>query len=294
MSDLIMKSSSVLIVGCGDLGIRAGTLLSRQGWRVSGVRRNTAALPAEFVGYNADYTQPGSLAFAEALQPEFVIAVFNPAARSLAGYQAGFQGAMRNLLTGLGQHRPRHIMMTSSTRVFAEAHGGWVDETSAVTDDDDSALAIIAAERDLLDSGHHASVVRFAGIYGNPDSRLLSRICRGELCSPEPVSFTNRIHREDCAGFLVHLIQQADAGKSLQPIYIGVDDQPAPRYEVESWLARQLGLQDQIAREPAAGQPAPIHGSGHKRCRNLALHESGYQLQYPDFRSGYSALLASR
>jgi nucleoside-diphosphate-sugar epimerase len=288
-----MKSSSVLIVGCGDLGIRAGTLLARQGWSVTGVRRNIQALPAEIVGRAADYTHAGSLAFAQALRPDFVVAVFNPAGRSVAGYEAGFQGGMRHLLAGLGQHRPRHVLMTSSTRVFAEQQGGWVDESSAVTSDDAAALAMLAAERALLESGHNASVVRFAGIYGNPENRLIARICRGERSPPEPVSYTNRMHREDCAAFLVHLLLQADAGQTLQPLYIGVDDAPAPRYEVESWLAGQLGVLDRVD-SVAAEQMAPFPGGGHKRCRNLALQQSGYQLRYPDYRSGYAALLALR
>jgi nucleoside-diphosphate-sugar epimerase len=288
-----MKSSSALIVGCGDVGIRTGLLLLEQGWRVTGVRRNPARLPAEFAGQAANYTQLGSLDFMARLQPDYVLATFNPADRSIAGYKSGFQTAIGNLLSGLGQHRPRHILMASSTRVFAEAHGGWVDEGSALTGDDPWALAMIAAERQLLDSGHNASVVRFAGIYGIPGGRLLSRIRRGELCPPEPVSYTNRIHREDCAGFLAHLLRLAEAGKTLLPVYIGVDDLPAPRYEVESWLAREMGLEDPMAGQPAAvEEPTRHNAAGHKRCRNTALRDSGYQLIYPDYKSGYRALLA--
>ncbi|MEZ5503010.1 MAG: hypothetical protein R3E50_10245 [Halioglobus sp.] len=201
--------------------------------------------------------------------------------------------AMGNLLAGLGEHRPRHIFMASSTRVFAEAQGGWVDEASALTADDPFALAIIAAEQQLLASAYDASIVRFAGIYGIPGGRLLSRIRRGELCPPEPVSYTNRIHREDCAGFLAHLLLAAAADKVLLPVYIGVDDRPAPRYEVETWLAREMGLADQVAGQPAPDEEPTRHNSaGHKRCRNLALHDSGYQLIYPDYKSGYRALLA--
>ncbi|HEY6131222.1 MAG TPA: epimerase, partial [Halioglobus sp.] len=140
-----MKSSSVLIVGCGDLGIRTGALVSGQGWRVTGVRRNPAKLPASITGHAANYTQAGSLDFIAQLRPDFVLATFNPADRSLAGYKAGFQSAMNNLLSGLGQHRPRHILMASSTRVFAEAQGGWVDEGSELARDDPWALAMIAA-----------------------------------------------------------------------------------------------------------------------------------------------------
>lgn len=288
-----MKNSSVLIVGCGDLGIRAGTLLLQQGCRVTGVRRNTAKLPAEFSAHAADYTQPGSLHIAAQLQPDFVLAIFNPADRSVSGYRAGFATAMANLLSGLGPHRPRHMLMTSSTRVFAEAQGGWVDESSALATNDPWALEIITAERLLLDSGHSASVVRLAGVYGIPGGRLLSRIRRGELCPPEPVSYTNRIHREDCAGFLVHLVALANAGHVLQPVYVGVDDLPAPRYEVESWLAGEMGLDVERHFAPAStDEPTRHNAAGHKRCRNSALRASGYQLIHPDYKSGYAELLS--
>tara|TARA_R110002072_G_scaffold99842_8_gene219619 strand:+ start:7817 stop:8689 length:873 start_codon:yes stop_codon:yes gene_type:complete len=290
-----MKNSSVLIVGCGDLGTRVGTSLAERGCSVTGVRRNPGKLPAGVIGRAADYTEPGSLAFAEQLQPDFVLAIFNPADRSISGYKAGFRTAMSNLLAGLGGHRPRHILMTSSTRVFAEAGGGWVDETSELTTTDEWALEIIAAERLLLDSGHSASVVRLAGVYGIPGGRLLSRIRRGELCPPQPVSYTNRIHRADCAGFLEHLLNLAAAGNTLEPVYIGVDDLPAPRYEVESWLAGEMGLEIEPSSDPTpSDEPIRHNSAGHKRCRNRALHASGYQLIFPDYKSGYAALLTSQ
>jgi nucleoside-diphosphate-sugar epimerase len=182
--------------------------------------------------------------------------------------------------------------MASSTRVFAEAQGGWVDEGSALAVDDPWAMAIIAAESELLSSGHRASVVRFAGIYGIPGGRLLSRIRRGELCPPEPVSYTNRIHRDDCAGFLAHLLRRVEEGGALEPVYIGADDRPAPRFEVESWLAAELGVANQMTTLPASGEDPTRHNSaGHKRCRNSALHMSGYPLIYPTYQSGYRALL---
>lgn len=283
----------MLIVGCGDIGIRTGTLLLQEGWGVAGVRRNTAKLPAAFSGYAGNYTQRGSLDFVAELRPDFVLATFNPADRSVTGYQAGFQTAMDNLLAGLGPHRPRHILMASSTRVFAEAQGGWVDEGSPLTEEDPWAQAIIAAEQQLLTSGHSASVVRFAGIYGIPGGRLLSRIRRGEVCPPEPVSYTNRIHRDDCAGLLAHLLCQSRAGKSLEPLYIGVDDLPAPRYEVESWLAGEMGLTDQLSGLSSATEPTRHNFVGHKRCRNRALHNSGYQLIHPTYKSGYKELIGS-
>lgn len=283
-----MKLDSVLWVGCGDIGVRTGRSLLAAGWRVAAVRRDVSTLPPGFEPYATDYTRPGSLAFAAELRPDFVVTTFNPANPSEAGYREGFAGAMLNLLQGLGGHRPRYVLMASSTRVFAEREGGWVDEDSPLATDDPRAQAIIDAENLLRDSGLHGSVIRFAGIYGAPGSRLVSRVARGGICPPEPVSYTNRIHREDCAGFIEHLLLRARAGETLLPVYIGVDDAPVPRHEVESWLARELGVPGGAAQRDTEDHSR----AGHKRCRNRALHASGYRLRHPDYRSGYGALLA--
>ncbi len=287
-----MKRNSILFAGCGDLGIRCGSILLSKGWEVAGVRRDPSHLPGGFRRCAADYTQPGGLDVAGALRPDFVVASFNPSDRTVDGYRRGFTLAAQNLLAGLGEHRPGAVLMISSTRVFAERDGGWVDETSPLSSDDPRALAIIAAEQLLRESAHRVSVVRFSGIYGATDGRLLRKVRRGELAPrSETPRYGNRIHRDDCAGFLVHLLERAAAGGELAPVYIGTDDLPAPQWQVERWLAAQMGL-------PAApaSTPAPPDGfmpAGHKRCSNRLLRASGYRLLYPDYRSGYRAVLAA-
>ncbi len=286
-----MKSNCVLIVGCGDLGSRVGRALLERGLQVHAVRRDTARLPGGFIGHASDYSRPGGLDFAAALRPALVVATFTPADRSEAGYHRGFDDAAANLVAGLGEHRPRCVLLVSSTRVFAESAGGWVDEGSELATRDPRAAAIIAAERRLWDSGHRACVVRFSGIYGSPDGYLLARVRRGELTPAFPVRYSNRIHRDDCAGFIVHLLQLAEAGERLAPCYIGTDDCPAPQHEVDTWLAARLGVR---AAEPLCsprGKPPGVSPTAHKRCGNRLLHASGYRLLYPDYRSGYTAVL---
>jgi nucleoside-diphosphate-sugar epimerase len=289
-----MKSNSILFIGCGDLGCRSGERLLASGWQVAGLRREPSRLPAGFVGIAGDYTQQGGLDFIAQLRPEYVVATFNPSDRSVAGYRRGFTLGAANLLAGLGGHRPRAILWVSSTRVYAERDGGWVDEESALASDDPQALAMIAAERLLLDSPHRACVIRFAGIYGYPGGRLLERIRRGELCPSEPPHYSNRIHRDDCAGFMCHLLDQVRAGAGLAPVYNGVDDLPALQFEVETWLAAAMGVR--VKNAPDSSLPGPgstdAMSSGHKRCSNRLLHASDYTLRYPDYRSGYSAVLA--
>ena len=287
-----MNSNSVLFVGCGDLGTRNGLMLQARGWQIAAVRRSLSRLPAGFAGYAADYTAAGSLGFIEGLQPQHIVATFNPTEPSVEGYRHGFATAAANLVAALGSHRPRSIISVSSTRVFAEARGGWVDEDSALATADPRATAIIEAEQAVLECAHPASVVRFAGIYGNTGGRLLRRIRRGELSPARPLRYSNRIHRDDCAGLLGHLLELAASGAALAPIYIGVDDLPAPQFEVESWLAGEMGTKPAPCAD-TVNKSAGHTASGHKRCRNRQLHASGYQLRYPDYRCGYRAVLAA-
>ncbi len=282
-----MKRKSLLILGCGDIGTRVGTTLLAEGWLIHGARRNVHALPGEFSAHRADYAAPGGLGGLREIRPDAVLATFNPLDRSVAGYRAGFLEGARNLLDFLGDHRPERIVFVSSTRVFAESGGGWVDEGSALATEDERAVLIADAERALLDSGQKVSIIRFSGIYGNPGGHLIARVTRGDISPAEPATWGNRIHRDDCAGFICHLLRAARAGGELEPVYIGTDDEPALRHEVEVWLAREMGLQAAVEEGTR-----PEGAAGGKRCRNRLLHASGYRLRFPDYRSGYRAVLA--
>ncbi|HEX2878010.1 MAG TPA: hypothetical protein VHO25_00600 [Polyangiaceae bacterium] len=115
------------------------------------------------------------------------------------------------------------------------------------------------------------------GIYGPGRRRLIDSVLSGSASyDPNRLSFTNRIHRDDVAGALAHLIDlpKPDA------IYLGVDNLPASREEVLTWLAARLG-----APEPKK-QPAnePDNEAGSKRCSNARLLASGYRFSYPTFR----------
>ena len=129
-------------------------------------------------------------------------------------------------------------------------------------------------------------VVRFAGIYGPERQRLLTSVQNGTASLGTRPHLTNRIHRDDCAGFLLHLLQL----ESPEPLYIGVDDEPCEMSVVLTWLAETLGAPRPGASE--AGGSGRERG-GNKRCSNQRLRQSGYQLAYPSFREGYGALIRS-
>ena len=279
-----MTETRLLIVGCGDLGQRVGQLLAGQRWRVDACRRHPPQDSRDFHWYAADYTRQTELQFIRELEPDYVLATFTPISRDVQGYQAGFAQAANNLLWALGEHQVRHLLMVSSTRVYGESGGGWVDENSSLSVSDNRASAIIAAEQQLMESIHPTTIVRAGGIYGAPGGRLMRKVAGGDIAPSEPVRFTNRIHREDCAGFLAHLLAKAQRGEDLESVYNAVDDNPCPAHEIESWLAGKL-------QTAATEQPAESNSVSHKRCTNGALRSSGYVLRYPDYKSGYTPLL---
>ncbi|MGI9277782.1 MAG: SDR family NAD(P)-dependent oxidoreductase, partial [Endozoicomonas sp.] len=117
-------------------------------------------------------------------------------------------------------------------------------------------------------------------------NRLINRVKAGEGCQPEPVIFGNRIHRDDCAGIITHLINRDLEGSSLEGLYLGVDNYPAPMHEVLHWLANEMDVELDDSFQPPA--------RANKRCRNNRIVEAGYSFRFPDFRSGYTHPNASK
>jgi len=279
-----VKSPHIAIVGCGDIGIRVGTVLARSGWRVTGVRRNPEHLPAAFERCRADYTDADSLASLADGHPDYVLFTPVPADRTAGGYQRGYALAVSALASSGLLRRARGAVMVSSTRVFAEQDGGTVTEASPLAGDDPAAQAIIDAEELLHRHCGAAVVLRASGIYGAPPGALLSRVLRGEA-SADPHRISNRIHRDDLAAAIVHVFEALVRGATLPPTLIASDDEPAPIGEVEAWLARALGV-DTLTPSQRAGP-----GRGNRRCCNRMLRATGFRLRYPSYREGYRAQL---
>jgi nucleoside-diphosphate-sugar epimerase len=283
-----MSNPSLLIVGCGDIGQRVARVLGRCDWLITGVRRAPCAVSTDFPYQAADYSIPGSLHFAETLRPDFVLATFTPSTPDIEGYRRGFTAAAENLLAGLGEHRVRKLIMISSTRVYAENAGGWVDEAGELSRQDERAQAIIDAECQLLASEQLVTIVRFAGIYGGQMGRLISRVAGGQISTAQPVRYTNRIHRDDCAGFLAHLFTLSSDNQPLSAVYNGTDDEPAPAHDVQAWLALEMGVE----LSASCGHLQETAAVG-KRCSNALLHSTGYEMHYPDYRAGYRQVLCA-
>jgi len=279
--------ANVLIAGCGYVGTALGTRLASEGHVVWGLRRRTDALPSSIRPFVADLTVPETL---RALPPglDFVFYTASADASDDDSYRAAYVEGLHNLLSALGDQCQQllRVFFTSSTGVYAQSSGAWVDETSPTEPAEFSGIRMLEGERLLLGSPFPATVLRLGGIYGPGRTRLIDRVRRGlAVCPDGPPLYTNRIHRDDCAGALHHLmnVEQPDQ------IYIGVDHEPAEQCEVLRWLAARLGVSPPGV-EPPSGSEVRRHQSN-KRCSNAKLVASGYVFRYSSFRDGYMALL---
>ncbi len=275
-----LKSARVLLLGCGRLGGELGLRLLAEGIAAFGLRRDCAALPAALPGASLDCGS-GDMACLRGWTGDLAVMTPTPAGRGTAGYRQGYLAPVQRLLQFCP--RPRSVLFVSSTRVYGDCGGAWVDEATAPRPADAEGEAILRAERLLRASSHRVVVVRPGGIYGRLPSRLVERVKAGGLSPRSAARYGNRIHSADCVGFLHHLARSMLAGERVEPCYLAVDDAPASHWEVERWLAGRLGI------EPGDA-PAPRGATG-KRCRNASLRRSGYRLRYPDYRAGYAQVL---
>lgn len=271
------------MAGCGDLGTEVGLRLAASGHRVVGLRRNPDRLPPAIEG------RPIDLAVERPDVPadtEVVICILTPGDRSAEAYQRTFVGGVRNVLDALSACRVRpRIIFVSSTAVFGDAEGGWVDEATPPSPGAASAESLLNAERMLHARDRRAVVLRLAGLYGPGRDSLINQVRSGKASVPRRPTYTNRIHRDDAASAIVHLATGVDRPDSL---YLGVDDEPADRGDVLGFLAHELGVA-----QPPVADPSARAGSN-KRCRNDRLRSTGFEFEYPSYREGFRAVLAGR
>lgn len=276
-----MSKLSVLIAGCGDVGSLVATELVKQGDEVYGLRRDVSALPPSVKPIVANLHNPTSL---EGL-PRCDLLIYAAAAggQSQQQYRATYVEGLRALLNALPQP-PKQLLFTSSTAVYGQNDHSWVDEQSPTEPIGFNGRLMLEAEQVALQAGCAATVVRFSGIYGGSRNYFLRQVMAGKGAALEPLYYSNRIHREDCAGVLLHLIQRFKEGLPLAPCYLASDSDPAPLGEVAEWLAGQLGV---VLTDRSA-----LHRAGSKRCSNKALRELGYSFRYPSYRDGYLEMIS--
>jgi nucleoside-diphosphate-sugar epimerase len=278
-----------LVVGCGYLGRRIGRLLAERGETVFGLVRTARSadmLAASGIkAVRADVTVPETLDDLPAADRAFYCVGFDRSAglpmRTV--YVDGLSAILSRLRGFAGR-----FVYASSTGVYGQDDGSWVDERSATEPATATGRVCLEAERRLISVRPDAVILRYSGLYG-PD-RILRRASleRGEPIAGDPDHWLNVLHVEDAARFAVAALDHPGPG----PLYVASDDRPLPRRLFYERVAGCLGLPS--PRFLPVDQAAPPRGrdASSKRVRNARIKaELGLACLHPDIVTGIPAAL---
>jgi len=274
-----------MIAGCGDVGIRLGLQLSRAGWTVYGLRRQAASLPVPILPVRGDLASSEVPRGWPNGKLDYLVYAASASQHDEPGYRQAYLEGLRNALGWLEQRgqRPQRVFFVSSTGVYAQNGGEWIDETSATEPTGYTGQVMLEAEQLALECGFPATRVRMAGLYDPVRPWMQNQVRSGLRVERDPPQYSNRIHRDDAAALLACLLQTDLNGGALEDCYLGVDDDPAPLHEVVDWLRERLGVTQWA-------EQAMTRRAGSKRCSNARARALGWVPQYPSYRNGYAGI----
>ncbi|KAK9165441.1 hypothetical protein Scep_000632 [Stephania cephalantha] len=295
----------MFILGLGFVGQLFGNQLKKQNWHVGGTCRseiNKARLREMgfdaqlFNNHTENSTSLGSLTSLE--EVTHLLVSLPP----VVGYGDPFLDQCEDRLRRrIANGNLQWLCYLSSTSVYGDCNGEWVDEDYPANPKKASARARLAAENRWLsvgrDLGVPVQVLRLGGIYG-PGRSALDTIIKQELLTEsqkmrEARRYTSRIHVDDVCQALKATFDIPSSGR----IYNVVDDDPAPRSEVFAFASELIEKQwpGKIKASPSACTSSGDHEraeGGEKRVSNARMkNELGVKLLHPTYRSGLEDII---
>ncbi|ERH06772.1 MAG: nucleoside-diphosphate-sugar epimerase [Halonotius sp. J07HN4] len=290
--------ATAVILGCGYIGIELGRQLTAAGHEVTGVRRSTSGCEAiedaGFTAHQADLTDSDDL---DGLpNADWVVFAASSGGRDAEAAREIYVDALGDAIDSYGGRAspPERFVYTSSTGVYGDHDGAFVDEKTPLEPTTEKTEVLVEAERltreRAAEYGIDGTVARFSGLYG-PDRYRLDRYLDG----PVTAGYLNMVHRADAAGAVAFLLTENHARDA---VVLVTDNEPADKWEFADWLAAECGV-DEPPKQTKAERLAESDLSEtarrriltSKRCSNDYLRELGYELTYPTFREGYRAAI---
>lgn len=287
--------SHALILGCGYTGTRLGRRLRAEGHEVTGTVRSPEGLrrleAAGIRPLRLDLADGTGLAELARPAAEVCFHLVPPGPRPAE--------EIREVALRLRRAPLECFVYASSSSVYGDRGGDWVDESAVPSPDTPAGRARLEAERAVLESGWRLDtrprIARIVGIYG-PGRTLERSIREGRVQLIEGLeAWSNRIHVADLVTGLLAVWRRGANGR----IYNLSDDRPHPSNEYARFTASCLGLELPVislaearSRYPSARLARKL---GSRRVSNRKLREElGVELRFPTFREGVPAALAQR
>lgn len=274
-----------IIVGVGYLGRVVARLWRSKGHRVLGTTRKTERFAElEALGVEPilwDVADPGDHSLPDAETLLYCVGFDRSVGKTI---QEIYVDGLRNTLSRVGQIE--RLIYISSTGVYGDANGAWIDESWPADPIDDSGRACLEAESVAR---HWSSetrtplvILRLAGIYGPKRLIGAASLRAGTPLDGDPEQFLNLIHVEDAA----NVVEAARTRGRESDVYLVSDGNPVARGEFYQYLCKQIGAPEPNFSASVVGMKSR-RGRGNRRIRNRKmLEELRPILQYSDYRLG--------
>lgn len=293
--------SKVFIFGCGYLGIRLADTLINHGYEVGALTKNqTYAEILKAKGIKeviVDRLESDTWHSLVGSEYSKIINCVSSAGNGLSGYESSYHQGQASIIRWAKSHSVKSFIYTSSTSVYPEDSGAWVEENSLEDEaiHSDAAQILRRAENLIEKNQSHFGqyfILRLSGIYGPKRHYLLNQIQSSKVIAGSGDYFMNMIHVDDILSAILKLIN------SEEPIASGIynlsDDTPTRKEDVVKWLAEQLNLsvpsfdKDLLSQRNASRKTR----TKNRRIANRKLKDSlGLALKYPSFKEGYSQII---
>ena len=282
-----------LILGCGYLGSRVARLWLQAGSQVYAMTRShlrAEQMRAEgllpIIGDVSDRSSLGQLPTVDT-----VLYAVGYDAASVASMDAVYAGGLKNVLDALSKS-PSRVIYISTTGVYGNAGGDWVNEDTPPNPQRAGGRASLAAEQVLLQHrlGRHSVILRLAGIYGPGRIPRAAMLKAGEPIPAPSEGFLNLIHVDDAA----RIVLSTEELRQLPRTFIVSDGNPVPRRQYYEELARLIGAPAPRFQSTPSDSPAAARAAANKRMDNSRLMNGlPIKLRYPSYREGLAAIVSA-
>lgn len=282
----------LLVLGGGYSGRRLAAQAARLGIGGAISHRNPTAAPPPPPGWSRIGFDSLS-----GLQPDPAALIgITHVVSTIAPDQQGDDPVLGQLEELLHALQPQWLGYLSTTGVYGDSRGSWVDEHSPCQARPGRSSNRLACEQAWLNTGLPVQVFRLPGIYGPGRSPFAALRSGSSRLLHRPGQVFCRIHVDDICGALLHCLARAD--QQRPPVVNVSDDRPCPASEVLGYAAHIAGcklppLQRYADAADSLSPMARSFWSESRRVRNDLLTQTlGYDLRYPTYREGLRASLA--
>ncbi|MDP6892041.1 MAG: NAD(P)H-binding protein [Verrucomicrobiota bacterium] len=282
-----------LIIGCGYTGEALGERLCSIGHEVSGVRRNKAnnarLIELGITPLNLDITKTTEIQQIPNNYDNVIIAV-SSSRGGIETYKNVFGKGIINISNWLRtQSSIKSVIFISSTSVYRETHGEWVNEEINNPPSNSTSKTLWNAEQLVTRIASPVTILRSSGIYGPQRGYLFNQYMKGiAKIDGKGERFINMVHRNDLVESIIKSLPNPGG------IYNITDDEPVTQYEFFKWLSSTTG-RPMPPNTPPIDPATRKRGITNKRVSNALFKDKfGFNYIYPTFREGLTEELNKR